>query len=63
MARAGSPVKGTRHRINEILGSGALAVQIARNLMHDTERLERVIEDIYAFIKGGPLPPLPNDSD
>ncbi|WDY56573.1 hypothetical protein [Pseudomonas sp. PSKL.D1] len=63
MARAGRPVKGTRHRINEILGSGALAVQIARNLMHDTERLERVIEDIYAFMKGGALPPLPNDSD
>lgn len=61
IARANRPVRGTKHLFNGILASGELAVQIARSRMHDTERLERVIEDISAFMKDLPLPSLANE--
>ncbi|XCY75435.1 hypothetical protein QLG25_02705 [Pseudomonas sp. CBR-F] len=61
MAQAERPLTGTRRRINEMLDSGELAMRIVRNLMHDTERLTRVIEDISAFMNGSPKQPIANE--
>lgn len=55
-AKGGSPLSGSRAKLNQILNSGQLAIVAVSQLMHETPRRERVIEDIQAYIQGSPTP-------
>lgn len=49
----GMRLAGARKKLNSILNSDQVAVQLARHRMHDTPRLYRFIEDIRLHIAGG----------
>ncbi len=55
-AKKGLPLSGSRARVNHMLNSGQCAIEVVKNLMHDTPRRERVIQDILAYIQGTPTP-------
>lgn len=54
----GIPLSGSRVKVNHMLSSGQLAIKMVEQLMHDTPRRERVIQDIQAYIQGAPTPAL-----
>jgi hypothetical protein len=49
----GLRLAGKRKALNSILNSGHLAVELVSKRMHDTRRLQMIIEDIHRFIAGG----------
>lgn len=56
--KKGLPLSGSRAKVNHILNSGLLAINLVEQLMHDTPRRGRVIQDIQAYIQGTPAPAL-----
>jgi hypothetical protein len=58
-AEKGEPLSGARKKVNDLLNSGLMATKVVEQLMHDTYRRDRVIEDIKAYLQGDAPPPLP----
>lgn len=57
-AKSGKPQSGMRKKTNEMLNSGRHAIGVVEQLMHDTPRRARVIQDIQAYIQAAPTPSL-----
>lgn len=57
----GHRLSGSRLKANSLLNSGQHAIEAIKQLMHDTQRRERVIQDIQAYIQAG-LTPIAEDT-
>ncbi|MES3709857.1 hypothetical protein QC590_16680 [Pseudomonas putida] len=59
VAKTGTPQSGSRKKLNQLLNSGQHAIRLVEDMMHDTPRRDRVIQDIKSYIQETPLPPVP----
>ncbi|KTS77724.1 hypothetical protein NS274_09220 [Pseudomonas oryzihabitans] len=55
VVKKGIPLSGSRVKVNHILNSGQLAIKMVEQLMHNTPRRERVIQDIQAYIQSASM--------
>lgn len=50
-AKRGIPLSGSREKVNTMLNSGQIAIEVVKQSMHDTPRRQKVIEDIQAYLQ------------
>lgn len=58
IVKKGLPLSGSRANVNHMLNTGQHAIKVIEQLMHDTPRRQRLIQDILAYIHGTSTPPL-----
>jgi hypothetical protein len=56
VAKNGMPQSGSRKKLNQLLNSGQHAIRLVEDMMHDTPRRDRVIQDIESYIQERPAP-------